>query len=248
MDFLRKATLSGLNGIQKAINEFKSAVETYDFNKIEREFDEMTRKWETLKNKFKEATDNFVVRVPYDADLHIIKSELNGNTFKVKVVNDETSVNNSCSFVYEVSVPNELINSTITQKYLKHKKEMLFVFKKSDAPTNVADVDDLINTINETVNETINVGNVDDLINEINETTNEVESVEEPTEFVVEVEENVHTNNSDVDEEEEFRKVQNEMIWRLYTEGKSYRKIAKQVGLSDKTVAKRIKKMIRSQC
>lgn len=251
MDFLKKVTLSGLNGIQRAINEFKTTVESYDFNKVEREFEEMTRRFENLKNKFKEMTENFTVRVPYDADLNIIKYELKGNTFKVNVVNDESNVNNSYSFVYESTIPNELINSTITQKYLKNKKEMLFVFKKAETPTNVADVDDLINTINETVNETINVGNVDDLINEINETTNVVdETVNEETndtEFIVELQENLEEVNTEVNEEE-LRREQNELIWRLYTEGKSYRKIAKQVGLSDKTVAKRIKKMIRSQC
>jgi DNA-binding NarL/FixJ family response regulator len=115
----------------------------------------------------------------------------------------------------------------------------------------VANVDELINTINETSN----VGNVDSLIDLINETPNEVEDWqtenEEQNEFEVlienDVDNQVNYENTDGQPmtQEEYRRQQDELIWRLYTEGKSYRKIAKEVGISDKTVARRIKKIIK---
>jgi hypothetical protein len=252
MDLLKRITLNGLNCFQNAINELKSTIEDCDFNKFEREFEEMSQKWENIKSKFKEITDNFVVRVPYNADLNVIKYELNGNTFKVKVVNDDSNNNNNTYlFSYESTIPSDLIGGTITQKYLKNKHEMLFIFKKSTTPSNVANVDELINTINETSS----VGNVDSLIDLINETPNEVEDCqtvnEEQNEFevLIENDENNQVNYENTDEqpmtEEEYRRQQDELIWRLYTEGKSYRKIAKEVGISDKTVARRIKKIIK---
>jgi hypothetical protein len=43
MDFLKRMTLSGLNGIQRTLNEIKTKVETCDLSRVEREFENFNR-------------------------------------------------------------------------------------------------------------------------------------------------------------------------------------------------------------
>ena len=243
MDFLKRMTLSGLNGIQRTLNEIKTKVESCDLSRVEREFENFNRHWENVVRKFKENSQRYVVRIPYDADTQIIKSETNGNHFTVRVQNDETFTGNTestYSFRHESTIPSHLVNGVITQKYSPSKKQMLFIFQSPVETENVGNVDDLIDSINATVEE----GEVRDVQEEVNTT------LYDATALVVDeinLEGRVDTTATTltmedvaVPSEDEV----NERIWELYTQGKSYRYIASQVGLSDKTVARRIKKMI----
>jgi hypothetical protein len=243
MDFLKRMTLSGLDGIQRTINEIKTKVESCDLNRVEREFENFNRHWENVVKKFKENSQRYVVRIPYDADTQIIKSETNGNHFTVRVKNDETNTGNTESryiFRHDSTIPSHLVNGVITQKYSPTKKQMLFIFTSPVEMENVGNVDELIDSINATTEE----NNENDVTEEpitdsfdatelvVDETN--LENSEETTETTL------TTEDSIVPTEDEI----NSKIWELYTEGKSYRYIASQVGLSDKTVARRIKKMI----
>ena len=78
MDLIKRMTLSGLNGIQRTLNEIKAKVESCDLSRVEREFENFNRHWENVVRKFKENSQRYVVRIPYDADTQIIKSETNG--------------------------------------------------------------------------------------------------------------------------------------------------------------------------
>lgn len=231
MDFLKRMTLSGLDGIQRTINEIKAQVESCDLSRVEREFDNFSRHWENVVRKFKENTQRYVVRIPYDADTQIIKSETNGNHFTVRVKNDETNTGNTESryiFRHESTIPSHLVNGVITQKYSPTKKQMLFIFTSPVEMENVGNVDELIDSINATSEE----NNTDDATEE--PITDSVDASEETTETTLTTEDAVVPTEDEI----------NSKIWELYTEGKSYRYIASQVGLSDKTVARRIKKMI----
>ena len=243
MDFLKRMTLSGLNGIQRTLNEIKAKVESCDLSRVEREFENFNRHWENVVRKFKENSQRYVVRIPYDADTQIIKSETNGNHFTVRVQNDETFTGNTestYSFRHESTIPSHLVNGVITQKYSPSKKQMLFIFQSPVETENVGNVDDLIDSINATVEE----GEANDVQEEVDTT------LDDATALVVDeinLEGGVDTTATTltmedvaVPSEDEV----NERIWELYTQGKSYRYIASQVGLSDKTVARRIKKMI----
>lgn len=243
MDFLKRMTLSGLNGIQRTLNEIKTKVETCDLSRVEREFENFNRHWENVVRKFKENSQRYVVRIPYDADTQIIKSETNGNHFTVRVQNDETFTGNTestYSFRHESTIPSHLVNGVITQKYSPSKKQMLFIFQSPVESENVGNVDDLIDSINATVEE----GEVCDVQEEVNTT------LDDATALVVDeinLEGGVHTTATTLTMEDVAVPSEDEVnarIWELYTQGKSYRYIASQVGVSDKTVARRIKKMI----
>lgn len=243
MDFLKRMTLSGLNGIQRTLNEIKTKVETCDLSRVEREFENFNRHWENVVRKFKENSQRYVVRIPYDADTQIIKSETNGNHFTVRVQNDETFTGNTestYSFRHESTIPSHLVNGVITQKYSPSKKQMLFIFQSPVESENVGNVDDLIDSINATVEE----GEVRDVQEEVNTT------LDDATALVVDeinLEGGVDTTATTLTMEDVAVPSEDEVnarIWELYTQGKSYRYIASQVGLSDKTVARRIKKMI----
>lgn len=243
MDFLKRMTLSGLNGIQRTLNEIKTKVESCDLSRVEREFENFNRHWENVVRKFKENSQRYVVRIPYDADTQIIKSETNGNHFTVRVQNDETFTGNTestYSFRHESTIPSHLVNGVITQKYSPSKKQMLFIFQSPVESENVGNVDDLIDSINATVEE----GEVRDVQEEVNTT------LDDATALVVDeinLEGGVDTTATTLTMEDVAVPSEDEVnarIWELYTQGKSYRYIASQVGLSDKTVARRIKKMI----
>lgn len=243
MDFLKRMTLSGLNGIQRTLNEIKTKVETCDLSRVEREFENFNRHWENVVRKFKENSQRYVVRIPYDADTQIIKSETNGNHFTVRVQNDETFTGNTestYSFRHESTIPSHLVNGVITQKYSPSKKQMLFIFQSPVESENVGNVDDLIDSINATVEE----GEVRDVQEEVNTT------LDDATALVVDeinLEDGVDTTATTLTMEDVAVPSEDEVnarIWELYTQGKSYRYIANQVGVSDKTVARRIKKMI----
>lgn len=243
MDFLKRMTLSGLNGIQRTLNEIKTKVETCDLSRVEREFENFNRHWENVVRKFKENSQRYVVRIPYDADTQIIKSETNGNHFTVRVQNDETFTGNTestYSFRHESTIPSHLVNGVITQKYSPSKKQMLFIFQSPVESENVGNVDELIDSINATVEE----GEVRDVQEEVNTT------LDDATALVVDeinLEGGVDTTATTLTMEDVAVPSEDEVnarIWELYTQGKSYRYIASQVGVSDKTVARRIKKMI----
>ena len=241
MDFLKKIALGSLNGIQRTVTELKERVEQYDFDQFERKFDEINERWNNLKQRFNEQSKRFVVRIPYDADTQIIKSELEGNHFTVRVVNDETNTGTTTStytFRHESTIPSHLVNGIITQKYSPSKKQMLFLFQSPVESEQIGNVDELIDSINATNVEeendvteepttTIDATNL--VVDEIN-----LEGGVETTASTEPIEEIVVPSEDDV----------NARIWELYTQGKSYRNIASQVGLSDRTVARRIKKMI----
>ena len=243
MDFLKRMTLSGLNGIQRTLNEIKTKVESCDLSRVEREFENFNRHWGNVVRKFKENSQRYVVRIPYDADTQIIKSETNGNHFTVRVQNDETFTGNTestYSFRHESTIPSHLVNGVITQKYSPSKKQMLFIFQSPVESENVGNVDDLIDSINATVEE----GEVRDVQEEVNTT------LDDATALVVDeinLEGGVDTTATTLTMEDVAVPSEDEVnarIWELYTQGKSYRYIASQVGVSDKTVARRIKKMI----
>lgn len=236
MDFLKRMTLSGLNGIQRTINEIKTKVESCDLNRVEREFENFNRHWENVVRKFKENSQRYVVRIPYDADTQIIKSETHGNHFTVRVQNDEIFTGDTeCtySFRHESTIPSHLVNGVITQKYSPSKKQMLFIFQSPVESENIGNVDELIDSINATIEEGDNNDVTEEPITTLNDATAIVDG-----EINADGGETVTATTLPSEDDVNAR------IWELYTQGKSYRYIANQVGVSDKTVARRIKKMI----
>jgi len=236
-NFIKRITRDGLNCLENAVSAMKTRLDTFDFSQLDEEIEKIERKVDNIISSWKEETKKYVVRIPYDADTQIIKSRIDGNTFKVKVILDtnedvrEDVRVQEYTYRHESTIPNQFVNGTITQKYLKDKKTMLFIFQKP-------------------VVKEENIGNVEELIDAINDTLNEnAETIVDGTALdpiAVEVEGEDTTAATITDEELEppTEEDVNAKIWHLYMNGYSYRHIGREVGLSDKTVARRIKKML----
>ena len=228
MDKLRKVTLDVLNSIQNTIDYMKTLVEQRDFKKVEEEINNFDSTWESLVKGFNVGSKHFVIRIPYDVETQTIKYELDGNQFTVKVENDNTvNFRGNCmrSLIDKTTIPSYFNDEMITKKYSPNNKMMYFIFQHQYAE--------------ESKNEVVK-GDVDALIKSINASFCEPEDNGLPYSCDTKKIETEKTTEQDCNNDDDV----NSRIYQLYTEGKSFRYIARQVGLSDKTVARRIKKMI----
>ena len=228
MDKLRKVTLDVLNSIQNTIDYMKTLVEQRDFKKVEEEINNFDSTWESLVKGFNVGSKHFVIRIPYDVETQTIKYELDGNQFTVKVENDNTvNFRGNCmrSLIDKTTIPSYFNDEMITKKYSPNNKMMYFIFQHQYAE--------------ESKNEVVK-GDVDALIKSINASFCEPEDNGLPYSCDTNKIETEKTTEQDCNNDDDV----NSRIYQLYTEGKSFRYIARQVGLSDKTVARRIKKMI----
>ena len=254
MDLIKRFTREGLSHLQHAMDVLKCRLEAYDFSQIEKEFEKVTQKCTDWFEEWKRETNKYVVRIPYDADTQTIKSSIEGNTFRVKVKLDSTdercddsTTTRSYTYRHESTIPNGFLEGSIVQKYLKDKKVMLFIFQKPIVQEEtIGNVDDLIASINATVEEEMTDATALDLANTVIGDGEETEATTLPimddVDDIVLVNEAEATNNEET--EESRLESMNQAIWQKFLDGKSYRQIAREVGVSDKTVARRIKKMI----
>ena len=241
MDIIRKFTRDCFNQMESMMDAVKTRLAAYDFSQIEREMKKINDKWDEVKNAWNDQSQSFSIHIPYNADTQFIKTEINGNRFKVSVKKDvETTRSNVAdSFLYShiSTIPSQFINGSIAQKYLEQDKAMLFIFKKPTVEVQAADVDELIDAINET-------NNVEEIVIPTSiveeEVTNGNDGVDvtASTEVMETIDETVNHPHYTCED------ALDRQIWELYCLGTSYRKIAKEVGVSDKTVARRIKKML----
>lgn len=236
-NFIKRITRDGLNCLENAVSAMKTRLDTFDFSQLDEEIEKIERKVDNIISSWKEETKKYVVRIPYDADTQIIKSRIDGNTFKVKVILDtnedvrEDVRVQEYTYRHESTIPNQFVNGTITQKYLKDKKTMLFIFQKPVVKEeNIGNVEELIDAINDTLNE-----NAETIVDG---------TALEPIAVEVDGEDTAASTITDEELEQPTEEDMNAKIWQLYMNGYSYRHIGREVGLSDKTVARRIKKML----
>lgn len=247
MNLLRNFGKNCFDALQSFTNEIQKELESTNWDMFEKEFNEMSKafkeKLSTFKMKVKEQAEKFYIEVPFDMETQILTYELRPNLITVTVKNDETETSFEETRKYERSIPSSFLGCTITEKYLKNEKVMLFICTKAmnDANKCAEDskpltADDVIATINDTTS--TNEPTLDDTL-VINETTNLNNNSIETTASTISLEEMEEAAEEAIAHED----IINNEILRLYREGWSYRKIGKEVGLSDKTVARRLRKM-----
>lgn len=231
MNFLSRFRLPSFDDMASAI---RRRFEEFDFDSVETRLsqfgDDMEKSFTKLKKRIKNLTDKFVVEVPFNKDTQKISFSFEGNVMEVKT-ETHTDTTHSVSTT-SATIPNDVNTDTLIQKYDEENKKMQFIFFKWGRPITEEETD-----------------------GEVDMETNEEESIDEQENiFEVETEENTTTMSVTQDTTPTFETTTTtitndkdallETIMRMYAEGHSYRKIAAEVGVSDKTVARWIKKVL----
>lgn len=169
MDLLRKLTYYGLDMIQDVMDDIQQSTLLHHFDVTEKKLEELSLIVNEVNDTFKQSTDRFVVKIPFNFNKQIVESKLVDNVLKIHVEDiDSFNYNNleSHSFLYEYTIPNRLVGGNLTQKYLSDTNELCFIIDRNE-----------YNNIN---NKNAH-GNVDTLINMINETQQEHSQKENKT-------------------------------------------------------------------
>ena len=235
MNLLRNFGKNCFDALQSFTNEIQKELESTNWEKFEKEFIEMSNtfkeKLSNFKMKVKEQAEKFYIEVPFDINTQILTYELRPNLITVTVKNDETETSFLEERKYERSIPSSFSGCTITEKYLKDEKVMLFICTKPMSQTS-----EEVETSSIEESENTNTSIVEEV------TLNDTLVLDENADLSC-AEETTATTITLVEMEQAAEEAINDKIYRLYQEGWSYRKIGREVGLSDKTVARRLKKI-----
>lgn len=203
------------NSAQKAIDQVKEVLEdkhlnTFldDFASIKNAQNLLTKNIETLRSKVKSFMTPIKIEVPYDRDTETLSYTINGRTISIRIKSFD---NEECKHEYTLTktLQNEIDADTVVQHYDKEKHLMVFHFKPLIGFTNEEGGNDIQNEENNDIEETpINA----------EETSQDDEEV--PTEVPTLEEDRLAIAKS------------------LREQGWSYRRIGKEIGVSDKTVAR----------
>ena len=219
MNILSRFRMPSLENMASAI---RRRFDEFDFDSIEKQLTELGNDMEKavsrLKKRIKNLTDKFVVEVPFDKETQKISFSFDGNVMEVKTetYSDAPHLVSTTS----VTIPSDVNTDTLIQKYDEENKKMQFIFFKWGAPVEEDNVEVEIEVDENDVT-------VDD---QVDETATTASANVMPT----------FETTSTVSEKDALM----ETIMRMYAEGHSYRKIASEVGVSDKTVARWIKKVL----
>ena len=240
MNLLRNFGKTCFDAFQSFSNEIQKEFESTNWEKFEKEFIEMSNafkeKLSNFKMKVKEQAEKFYIEVPFDINTQILTYELRPNLITVTVKNDETETSFLEERKYERSIPSSFSGCTITEKYLKDEKVMLFICTKPMSQISEEN-NETENTEDVSCQDRENTSTIEDTL-VIDESTNLNSSVD-TTASTITLEEMEEAAEEAIAREDAI----NDRIYNLYQEGWSYRKIGREVGLSDKTVARRLKKM-----
>lgn len=229
MNFLRNFRMPSFDNMAK---ELKRRIEEFDFNPIEEKLTqlgyEIEKNFTHLKKKIKNLTDRFIIEVPFDRETQKLFFNIENNVMEVKT-ETQTETTHSVSTT-TTTIPESVNTDTLIQKYDAENKKMKFIFFK----WNACDFDEEEDTLAENV---------------------ELEIPEEPaTVTATETDEPRYTAATTTLEVDDTANDTSEptvtttedtlldTILALRAQGMSYRAIAAQVGVSDKTVARWIKK------
>ena len=230
MEILRNFANSAIASIRESVDEMMRMVRGFDTTKITdglMEFNDNLRDgFEKIKQRIRDLDDKFVVEVDYDRNCDVLSYSLNNNVLTVKVNAEEGCGcdNEGTEQSVMATIPDNVDVTTMKCKYNSDENKMLFIFKK-------------FNAVEE---EEIPLPTEEDAPIPME---TELETVGETEEtFEVELE------NIDGVEEEELSFEERKMIMAeemklMHDEGVSYRKIAKEFGVSDKTVARWIREI-----
>lgn len=214
-----------LPSFESMASAIRRTFDEFDFNSIETKLNEFSndieRSFNRLKKRIKNLTDRFIVEVPFDRETQRLSFSIENNVIEIRT-ETQTETTHSVSTT-TTSIPESVNTDTLMQKYDAEKKKMMFIFFKWNAK-----VDD----------ETDENVELEDTVETHTNTT--VES--EPEVTVTSTVDVTETDTTNEENAESSKDDLLETILAMHEQGYSYRKIASEVGMSDKTVARWIKK------
>lgn len=226
-----KKRLGNIGTLSRRVNKLPSLIDNVDWDKLE---SEMNRRFNEIKKAFNDTKeelslsrfiDNNKITVPYNRDTDTLKMSVSdGDTVTIEVKTENEDGDVVGSNLVEKKFAKTIDH--VEQKYNKLTKTMMF---------NV-----ILQEDNEEVIDEIEVeGNLQD------EEEIDVEDNGQAEEEVADDEIREVTHDEENDETDIFDEVDrlSDKIAELFEEGKSFRAIAREVGVSDKTVARRVRKM-----
>ena len=223
-------TDSALSLFNRKFNELDKMMRDIDFSSAEDKFNEIEKsfkeKFTELKKRVKEFTDKFIVEVPFDKNEETISFKIeNGMITITTEKSDESSSKKSTT---EVSIPETVDEHHMVQRYAEDEKKMMFIFFKKKKPNKVETKEDenveATNEDNVEQQENVNLGRVE---------TNADGTVNE-------------SPSNETDRVSEKKRLIEKMI-QMHEAGFSYRKIAEETGISDKTVKRWIKSALKDE-
>lgn len=223
------------DNINKMLNRFTSEMDDA-MSSLDKEMSEFENvfenKFDDFKKYVKDLTEKFIVEVPYDRDNETLTYSINGNVITVNVECCENSENSKKTTI-TTTLPKNADIEHMKQTYSKEEKKMFFTFDKVKN-VNVDTLKNGISTFKESVR-----GFYDDLIASFEKTT---KSKDEPSDGFedVETEREISLDTESTTMEDDKASIIKKAI-ALRSLGWSYRKIAKELGVSDKTVGRWIK-------
>lgn len=234
-----KKRLGNIGTLSRRVNKLPSLIDNVDWDKLE---SEMNRRFNEIKKAFNDTKeelslsrfiDNNKITVPYNRDTDTLKMSVSdGDTVTIEVKTENEDGDVVGSNLVEKKFAKTIDH--VEQKYNKLTKTMMF---------NVI--------LQETIDE-VEVKYDEDEIKEIEVEDNlqdeeeiDVEDNGQAEEEVADDEIREVTHDEENDETDIFDEVDrlSDKIAELFEEGKSFRAIAREAGVSDKTVARRVRKM-----
>lgn len=230
MDFLTKFTRDGFRSLRRTTRELTQMIRDFDFPSFEEEFNEIENEFkkqmDKIKERIKNLTDRFVVEVPFDKEKQELSVSVNKNVLTVVLDSYDESTNTTGNAMTQTTIPEDVDPTTMTQFYDAEKKKLVFVFMKKKIDNAETKNTETTETVEETTDNT------------------KTETVEETTN-------NTTTENVVAGQTTEWVKSKKESLMKtilsMYENGFSYRKIAAETGISDKTVKRWIQSALKEE-
>lgn len=221
LKFFGKEFEKSMKNTFKDLKNIASEIEKKDFQtEFEKLSESFNDEFEKLKDKFLKKKDKYVVAVEYDRDTQILSTKIEDKIFTVTVENCVDCGNNiTQKSTLTVTIPDDVCVDKITQKYDAEQKKMFFTMKKESVVFEVIQDE-----------------------NEMGDDDNENHEVE-----LLEEDECPKWDGEQTQNEVEPKKTKEsliDLIMRMYNDGMTYKAISREVGLSDKTVAKYVKRVL----
>lgn len=222
MDIFKSFAKSAIASIREGVDEIIRFANGFEPSKITDslvEFNDSIREgFEKIKSRINNLNDKFVVDVDYDRDCETLSYQIDGDSFEARVLSEPSCEcgEDKVSRTVVTSIPDDVDVTTLKCKYDAEAKKMIFVFSK------FGHVEETVETT-----ATTETQEVEEKINGDNDSDVEVELVFEDTE-------------PSFEERKLFMATE---MKAMHDEGVSYRKIAKEFGVSDKTVARWIREL-----
>ena len=223
LKFFGKEFEKSMKNTFKDLKNLASEIEKKDFQtEFEKLSESFNDEFEKLKDKFLKKKDKYVVAVEYDRDTQILSTKIEDKIFTVTVENCVDCGNNiTQKSTLTVTIPDDVCVDKITQKYDAEQKKMFFTMKKESVHFEVIQDE-----------------------NEMEDDDNENHEVELPEEDECPKWDGEQIQTQNEVEPKKTKESLIDLIMRMYNDGMTYKAISREVGLSDKTVAKYVKRVL----